>query len=1106
MPQALWLDASIYVKAFLASILLCLQRSWPTPTRRRSLGSSWRLVASTRPTSFTPVVGLLTADQVADVNDFVAATNLVQEGCTGVGRGSSELFKWWLAAKLKQHRDGATRANSMGTGAGSRRGQCGGLFPSPLHQSEGSGAFGVSSQPLQRGDLHECIGVWLGHTGSLDDCKSLSFLKLIREPSLLPARGMQAGVAWTPVPKPLHMSLSVHVEAPPRAKQGLSMPHDCLAAGVWKSICIVRQIVHLRRSETVKREVELDTLKFCLTDDDVQVHLDAAASSNETSKSDTRKLNNLNFGSLPTARRACREQCASGTCCMRHALGLGACRKVGSFAAAATAEFLLGHRRFTRMRAAPESGAAQLPRLYHDVNVNRPRDYWDYENLSVNWGRRWTAAMLLVQAINERSGTPGSDVWSIRSWLGQTSVVGEQDIGSGTPDQESSGQRRTSVQSETQPTEATALSDEHEVSLDDRDPKDNDAASSSERKDMPKTGKDNVLEFSGSTPMREHDRRVRVFEAATGIDESYRTQKLMERLTRAAWLASLSRWSFADLSSLADFYKNFRRLEEIGAKIEGLNKAVGEEKYFGDPELQKLIALFKKIPKELNEDVGMTDDGAQELPDEYMPLRCQDDYEVLRKVGRGKYSEVFEGIHMATQEKCVIKILKPVKKKKIKREIRILQNLYGGPNIVRLLDVVRDPQSKTPSLIFEYINNTDFKQLYPTLTDHDIRYYIFEILRALDYCHSQGIMHRDVKPHNVMIDHENRKLRLIDWGLAEFYHPNREYNVRVASRYYKGPELLVDLQLYDYSLDIWSLGCMLAGMVFRKEPFFHGQDNYDQLVKIARVLGTDGLFAYLDKYNQELDPHFDHILGRHSRKAWSKFVTSENQHLVSLDVLDLIDRMLVYDHAQRILPKEAMLHPYFAQIRESSPKAAAAASEMPKVDVRTSLIQSCDETSANYSLPENLVETTPNCSRPAERDLGARSLAMKALCKPLRCLSFFGGRKPPDQYTAVEGQHLSKAVDMDDEDEDDFFGDSWGEGGASSSASQTKELGNPRAAMNVIFGLVQARPPSAEWSLWDGQFDDGISVLNIADPTSPTLAGFIKDHTILDNCKGIVVR
>lgn len=63
-------------------------------------------------------------------------------------------------------------------------------------------------------------------------------------------------------------------------------------------------------------------------------------------------------------------------------------------------------------------------------------------------------------------------------------------------------------------------------------------------------------------------------------------------------------------------------------------------------------------------------------------------------------------------------------------------------------------------------------------------------------------MHRDVKPHNVMIDHQKRQLRLIDWGLAEFYHPDREYNVRVASRYFKGPELLVDLQDYDYALDM----------------------------------------------------------------------------------------------------------------------------------------------------------------------------------------------------------------------------------------------------------------------------------------------------------------
>lgn len=295
----------------------------------------------------------------------------------------------------------------------------------------------------------------------------------------------------------------------------------------------------------------------------------------------------------------------------------------------------------------------------------------------------------------------------------------------------------------------------------------------------------------------------------------------------------------------------------------------------------------------------------------------QDHFEILQKVGRGKYSEVFEGVNMSTStyDKCIIKVLKPVKKKKIKREIKILQNLMGGPNVVQLIDVVRDPQSKTPSIITEFIDNTDFKVLYPTFSDYDVRYYIFELLKALDFCHSRGIMHRDVKPHNVMIDHEKRKLRLIDWGLAEFYHPHTEYNVRVASRYFKGPELLVDFQEYDYSLDMWSLGCMFASMIFRKEPFFHGHDNYDQLVKICKVLGTDDFQVYLDKYKIELDSHYDVILGRYPRKPWSRFVTPENQHFVSDEAIDFLDKLLRYDHQERLTAQEAQNHPYFDPVR-----------------------------------------------------------------------------------------------------------------------------------------------------------------------------------------------
>lgn len=183
-------------------------------------------------------------------------------------------------------------------------------------------------------------------------------------------------------------------------------------------------------------------------------------------------------------------------------------------------------------------------------------------------------------------------------------------------------------------------------------------------------------------------------------------------------------------------------------------------------------------------------------------------YELIKKIGRGKYSEVYEGIDSSNDNRIVVKILKPVKYEKIRREIKILQDLKGGSNIIKLLDIVKDEPSDTPALIMEYIDtgDMDFREMYSTFTDYDIRYYMYEILKGLDYCHSQGIIHRDIKPHNVMIDHKKKKLRIIDWGLAEYYIQGEEYNVRVASRYFKGPELLVGYRTYDYSLDMWSLG------------------------------------------------------------------------------------------------------------------------------------------------------------------------------------------------------------------------------------------------------------------------------------------------------------
>lgn len=183
---------------------------------------------------------------------------------------------------------------------------------------------------------------------------------------------------------------------------------------------------------------------------------------------------------------------------------------------------------------------------------------------------------------------------------------------------------------------------------------------------------------------------------------------------------------------------------------------------------------------------------------------------------------------------------------------------------------------------------------------------------------------------------------MIDWGLAEFYHQGTEYNVRVASRYFKGPELLVDFQEYDYSLDMWSLGAMFASMIFRKEPFFHGNSNSDQLVKIAKVLGTEDLFDYLDKYEIELDAQYDDILGRFAKKNWHSFVNSENQRFVTNEAIDFLDKLLRYDHQvsfsiliqpgssannfqERLTAKEAMAHAFFAPVRAAEQTARLAA-------------------------------------------------------------------------------------------------------------------------------------------------------------------------------------
>jgi casein kinase II subunit alpha len=240
------------------------------------------------------------------------------------------------------------------------------------------------------------------------------------------------------------------------------------------------------------------------------------------------------------------------------------------------------------------------------------------------------------------------------------------------------------------------------------------------------------------------------------------------------------------------------------------------------------------------------------------------------------------------------------------------------------------------------------------LSEFEIKYYLCHLLIALDALHSIGIMHRDVKPRNILINRTwqpfgfNAKKRnnpfqnirtvdkrngipsvqepvplvLIDFGLADFYLPNKAYNVRVASRHYKAPELLLGYEYYDYGIDMWGVGCIMAGLLFRREPFFRGKDNKDQLSKIVSVLGSADLLTYCEKYGIKISPHIEIILSSYDngkRTSWLSFYHNgnlQNCPIPSMSAIDLLDKLLVYDHEKRLSAKEALSHIFFEEVRE----------------------------------------------------------------------------------------------------------------------------------------------------------------------------------------------
>lgn len=156
----------------------------------------------------------------------------------------------------------------------------------------------------------------------------------------------------------------------------------------------------------------------------------------------------------------------------------------------------------------------------------------------------------------------------------------------------------------------------------------------------------------------------------------------------------------------------------------------------------------KKYPKSLRKKSALRTvartyaDAAQQQPKEYWNDVCnidwgnQDKYEVLQQLGKGKYGEVFEGVNLTDNQRCVVKIMRPVKEQRLKREIKILRLVSGGPNIVTLHEVVRDPDTKTPCFIFEFVDTMTLKELQAVVSDTDVRSYMYQVRQDASMCSS----------------------------------------------------------------------------------------------------------------------------------------------------------------------------------------------------------------------------------------------------------------------------------------------------------------------------------------------------------------------------------
>ncbi|XP_014673642.1 PREDICTED: cyclin-dependent kinase 2-like [Priapulus caudatus] len=294
-----------------------------------------------------------------------------------------------------------------------------------------------------------------------------------------------------------------------------------------------------------------------------------------------------------------------------------------------------------------------------------------------------------------------------------------------------------------------------------------------------------------------------------------------------------------------------------------------------------------------------------------------ENFQKIEKIGEGTYGVVYKAKDRTTGLMVALKKIRldteseGVPSTAI-REIALLKEL-DHPSIVRLLDVVHSERKLY--LVFEYLNQ-DLKK-YMDSVPHSlalplVKSYLWQLLQGICYCHSHRVLHRDLKPQNLLIDNEGN-IKLADFGLARaFGVPLRTYTHEVVTLWYRSPEILLGSRFYSTAVDVWSIGCIFVEMV-NKKVLFAGDSEIDQLFRIFRTLGTPDETIWPGVTQL---PDYKPMFPR-----WPAQSTADLCPGLSADGQDLFRLMMQYDPSKRISAKAALGHRYFSDVSMQTPPA-----------------------------------------------------------------------------------------------------------------------------------------------------------------------------------------